>query len=174
MTETTPVVWLMGPTSAGKTTLAAALSDRLRAESDAPVLHWDGDQIRDMLGDGLGFSSDSRLLVVRTLATVALASSQAGVLTLVSALTAHDDARQLIRDMLPDLLVVYVKCSLETCMERDPKGLYAQAAAGEIDTLIGYNSDYISPQNADLILDTSTENIDACVGRLVGFLDGQA
>ncbi len=136
-------------------------------------MHWDGDQVRDMLGDNLSFAPESRLLVVRSLATMALASSEAGVLTIVSALTAHDDARQLIRDMLPRLLVVYVKCAVETCMQRDPKGLYAQAAAGEIDTLIGYNSDYTPPQKADLELDTSSENVDACVQKLVDFLGGQ-
>ncbi len=163
----------MGPTSAGKTTLARALSERLRAEGAAPVMHWDGDQVRDMLGDNLSFAPESRLLVVRSLATMALASSEAGVLTIVSALTAHDDARQLIRDMLPRLLVVYVKCAVETCMQRDPKGLYAQAVAGEIDTLIGYNSDYTPPQKADLELDTSSENVDACVQKLVDFLGGQ-
>ena len=170
MIEPIPVVWLMGPTSAGKTTLANALSERLRTQGNVPVLHWDGDQVRDMLGDNLDFAPESRLHVVRTLVTLAAATSQAGVLTIVSALTAHDDARRLIRDLLPQLLTVYVKCAVETCMERDPKGLYAQAAAGEIDTLIGYNSDYTPPQRADLELDTSSENVDACVQRLVDFL----
>ncbi len=125
-----------------------------------------------MLGENLDFAAESRLLVVRSLATMALASSEAGVLTIVSALTAHDDARQLIRDTLPRLLIVYVKCSVETCIERDPKGLYKQAAAGEIDTLIGYNTDYTPPPAPDLELDTTSENVDACVQRLVDFLGG--
>lgn len=172
MIDATPVVWLMGPTAAGKTTLASALSDRLRGQGTMPVVHWDGDQVRDMLGESLSFSAESRLRVVRTLATLAAATSQAGVLTIVSALTAHDDARQLIRERLPRLLVVFVTCPVETCIERDPKGLYRQAAAGEIDTLIGFNSEYLAPQLPDLVLDTSSENIDACVQGLFEFLGG--
>ena len=172
MIEPNPVVWLMGPTSAGKTTLARALCERLRARGGVPIINWDGDQVRDILGDILDFTPESRLQVVHTLATLALSTAQAGVLTIVSALTAHDDARQLIRDLLPHLLIVYVKCSVETCMERDPKGLYRQAAAGKIDTLIGYNSDYTPPQTPDLELDTSSENIETCVQQLVDFLGG--
>ncbi len=170
MIEPSPVVWLMGPTAAGKTTLASALSDRLRTQMNMPVVHWDGDQVREMLGDTLDFSPESRLHVVRTLAALATSTSEAGVLTVVSALTAHDDARRLIRETLPRLLIVFVTCPLETCMARDPKGLYRQAAAGEIDTLIGYRSDFTPPPTADLELDTSSETIDACVQRLADFL----
>ena len=172
MIEPTPVVWLMGPTSAGKTTLASALSDRLRTQWDLPVVHWDGDQVREMLGETLDFSPQSRLHVVRTLAVLAFSTSQAGVLTVVSALTAHDDARRLIRKRLPRLLIVFVKCPVETCMERDPKGLYRQAAAGKIDTLIGYNSNYTPPPTPDLELDTSSETVEVCVQRLADFLGG--
>jgi len=166
-----PVLWLMGPTSAGKTTLAKAFTERLRNSGSMPVLHWDGDQVRDMIGDSLDFSSDSRLRVVRALAVLADATSQAGVLTVVSALTAHEDARGLAREMLPRLVVVYVHCPVETCMARDPKGLYARAEAGEIDTLIGYNSQYVPPDNPDLELDTSMTDADDCVDRLIEFLD---
>lgn len=170
MIKPATVVWLLGPTAAGKTTLAGALTERLRDQWDLPVVHWDGDQVRDIFGDNHGFSAESRLQVVRTLVMLATSTSEAGVLTVVSALTAHDDARQLIRDHLPRLLTVFVTCPMETCMDRDPKGLYKQAAAGEIDTLIGYNSDYRPPQSPDLELDTSVESADACVDRLVELL----
>lgn len=85
MTEPSPVLWLMGPTPAGKTTLARALSEHLRTRLGIPVVHWDGNQMSDILGEDLGFSSDSRLRVVRGLATLASATSQAGVLTIGSA-----------------------------------------------------------------------------------------
>ena len=74
MIKPNPVVWLMGPTSAGKTTLARALCERLRARGGVPIINWDGDQVRDMLGDILDFTPESRLQVVRTLATLAGAS----------------------------------------------------------------------------------------------------
>lgn len=170
MTEPSPVLWLMGPTAAGKTTLANALSEHLKTRLDVPVVHWDGDQIRDLLGEDLGFSSDSRLRVVRGLVTLASATSRAGVLTIVSALTAHENARRLVRDQLPRLFVVHVTCPIETCIDRDPKGLYRKAEAGEIETLIGYNSEYVAPENPDLELDTSSDSVEGCVERLVDFL----
>ena len=168
-----PVLWLMGPTSAGKTTLASAFTEKLRRAGSMPVLHWDGDQVRDMIGDSLDFSSDSRLRVVRGLAVLAEATSNAGVLTVVSALTAHDNARGLIRALLPRLLIVYVHCPLETCMERDPKGIYEMAKTGKIDTLVGYNSQYVPPDNPDLEIDTSSADVDDCVDRLIEFVGGR-
>jgi adenylylsulfate kinase len=168
----TNVIWLMGPTSAGKTTLAKALVEHLRAAGDVPVIHWDGDQVRDMLGTDLDFSSNSRLRVVRTLAEMAKATSDAGVFTIVSALTAHEDARKLISEILPRLIICYVHCPIDICIERDPKGLYRRAIDGEIDTLIGYNSEYRPPIDPALIVDTSLGNVAKGVEQIVAFLAG--
>ena len=89
---------------------------------------------------------------------------------IVSALTASEDARRLVLDSVSNLIVVYVKCSIETCAERDPKGLYAQAKNGEIDTLIGVNSDYLPPHNPNLVIDTDdhspAEAVDAVIRHL--------
>ena len=65
-----------------------------------------------------------------------------------------EDARRVVLDTVKNLIIVYIKCSIETCAERDPKGLYTQAKNGEIDTLIGVNSDYLPPDNPDLVIDT--------------------
>lgn len=165
-----PALWLMGPTSAGKTTLARRLAETLRAGGTQPVLHYDGDEIRDFFGESLGFEPDSRHKVVATLVALARKSSAAGVLTLVSALTAHADARKLVRTALPGVLVGYVKCPIEVCAQRDAKGLYRRAAAGEIDTLIGYNTEYVPPEAPDVEVDTSAADIEACVSQLRDFL----
>lgn len=170
MTKPAGILWLMGPTSAGKTTLARALQQRLRDAHAMAVAHWDGDQVRDMLGPTLDFTAASRLRVVDMLATLAGVTSRAGVFTIVSALTAHDDARQLIRQALPDMLVGYIHCPVELCAERDPKGLYGRAKRGEISTLIGYNSAYVPPADPDIEIDTSRTEIDAGVDMLVAFL----
>ena len=171
MINSASVIWMMGPTSAGKTTLANALVNNLREAGLGPVVHWDGDQVRDLMGDQLGFSAESRMQVVRALATLAETTSKSEVLTIVSALTAHQDARQLVEQMLPDLIRVYVHCPIEDCAERDPKGLYRRAKAGEIDTLIGYNSRYEPPVNPDFEIDTSTTDVAGCVDLLIEFLD---
>ncbi len=170
MIEPLPVIWLMGPTSAGKTTLARSLTERLRNQENLAAVHWDGDLVRDLLGKNLSFSPESRLRVVRALALLAEVTSQSGVLTVVSALTAHEDARQLVRESLPRLLSVHVHCPMDICIERDPKGLYRQAIAGEIDTLIGYNESYNPPEAPDLEINTSSLSVEAGVETLVEFL----
>ena len=83
MIEPLPVIWLMGPTSAGKTTLARSLTERLRNQENLAAVHWDGDLVRDLLGKNLSFSPESRLRVVRALALLAKVTSQSGVLTVV-------------------------------------------------------------------------------------------
>jgi len=170
MADLAPVLWMMGPTSAGKTTLAIALAHRIEGEYSVPVVHWDGDQVRDLMGDQLGFSASSRMQVVRALATIADTTSRSGVLTVVSALTAHQDARSLVSELLPNHIKIFVHCPIEVCAERDPKGLYRRAKAGEIDTLIGYNTAYEPPVDHDLAIDTSLATIDACVDQIMDFL----
>lgn len=145
----------MGPTSSGKTTIGEHLAKRLRADG-LPVLHFDGDEVRDFFGDNLGFEKSDRQRVVATLVHLANKTAAAGVNVIVSALTASEDARKLVLDSIDGLVLIYVKCSIETCAARDPKGLYAQAKNGEIDTLIGVNSEYLAPENPDLVIDTES------------------
>jgi adenylylsulfate kinase len=166
-----PIMWLMGPTSAGKTTLAIALMQWIQQRGLTPVVHWDGDQIRDLMGPQLGFSAESRLQVVRGLVAVSDTTSKSGILTIVSALTAHQDARELVAEMLPNHIKVHVHCSIDICAERDPKGLYRRAKTGEIDTLIGYNTVYEPPVDVDLSVDTSAATIDGCVGQVIEFME---
>ena len=160
------VIWLMGPTSSGKTTLAGALAGRLR-RCGIHVLHFDGDEVRGFFGPGHGFSDGDRLRVVRTLVHLAAKASDAGITVVVSALTASGEARAHVRRNLPNLMVGYLHCPLETCARRDPKGLYAKAARGEIQTLIGFNSPYFPPDGADIVLDTDEHPLDQCMERLM-------
>ena len=163
------VLWLMGPTSGGKTTIGEHLLERLRADG-SPSMHFDGDEVRNFFGKDLGFEVSDRQRVVATLVHLANKTAAAGVNAIVSALTASEDARRLVLDSVGNLIVVYVKCSIETCAERDPKGLYAQAKNGEIDTLIGVNSDYLPPDNPDLVINTEdlspAEAVDAIIKHL--------
>ncbi len=163
------VLWLMGPTSGGKTTIGEHLLERLRA-AGSPSMHFDGDEVRAFFGKDLGFEVSDRQRVVATLVHLANKTSAAGVNAIVSALTASEDARRLVFDSVKNLIIVYIKCSIETCAERDPKGLYAQAKNGEIDTLIGVNSDYLPPDNPDLVIDTEelspAEAVDAIIRHI--------
>jgi len=170
MSTRLPVLWLLGPTSAGKTTLGRALCKLLRRELTVPVLHLDGDEIRDIFDGAADFSPEGRLRVVRGLVMMADKASEAGVLAIVSALTANENARNFIRRSLPTVLTAYVSCPQSVCMARDPKGLYRQAAAGEIDTLIGFNTPYIPPADPEIVIDTGVNDTQTCVSQLASFI----
>lgn len=163
------VLWLMGPTSSGKTTIAAALHARLRARGVA-LLHFDGDEFRDLFGSGLDFSEESRLRVVKAIVHLAASAASSGVSVVVSALTARQNARDLLSSGLPEAVVGYVRCAIDTCVRRDPKGLYALARAGKIDTLVGYNEQYPPPERYDMLIDTDTCGVAEAVERILGHL----
>ena len=160
----------MGPTSSVKTTIGEHLLERLRA-AGSPSMHFDGDEVRNFFGEDLGFEVSDRQRVVATLVHLANKTSAAGVNVIVSALTASEDARRLVLDTVKNLIIVYVKCSIETCAERDPKGLYVQAKNGKIDTLIGVNSDYLPLDSPDLVIDTENLSPAEAVDAIIKHLD---
>ena len=145
----------MGPTSAGKTTLATYFVKEWR-KANHPIIHFDGDEIRDFFGTGFGFEPEDRMLVISALVNLALKSQEAGLSVIISALTANEEARQFLKNNIPHALVGYVKCPIKVCAERDPKGLYAKAKYGEINTLIGFNTPYLPPESPDIVLDTAS------------------
>jgi adenylylsulfate kinase len=159
------VLWLMGPTSAGKTTLATRAVAQLR-QNGIPALFYDGDEVRDFFGPGFGFSTQERFRVVSTLVHLANKAAEAGLNVIVAAVTAGQDARDYVRANVKNLKIGYISCSIDTCARRDPKGLYRKAISGEIDTLIGYNGAYRAPDNPDLVLETERYPVDELVARI--------
>jgi adenylylsulfate kinase len=146
--------WLLGPTSSGKTTIAKRCANQLRS-MDRQCLHYDGDEIRDMFGPNFGFAEENRGQVVQTLTYFARKGNEAGVNVLISALTAHQSARDYVKNNLPNLKICYISCPVTECISRDPKGLYKKAISGEIETLVGYNSEYLPPDLPDITLETN-------------------
>ncbi|MBI9111039.1 adenylyl-sulfate kinase [Maridesulfovibrio ferrireducens] len=159
-------LWLMGPTSAGKTTLAIALIKRLKDEGIS-VIHIDGDEVRNLFGENHGFSKNERLRVVQACFFITKKARDANVSTITSALTAGDEARCLISKQKHKITVGYINCPIEICAERDPKGLYEKAKKGIIDTLVGYNSEYKAPENPDFIINTAHVTIDESVEEIL-------
>ena len=147
------MIWLLGPTSSGKTTIASLLLEKLRKKG-LLVLHYDGDEVRNFFGPDLGFKASDRMRVVSTLTHLANKATEAGSNVVVSALTANLDSRDYVRDNANNVLFCYIECSIETCAKRDPKGLYSRAREGKINTLIGYNSKYIPPENPEIVVNT--------------------
>jgi adenylylsulfate kinase-like enzyme len=128
---------------------------------------FDGDEIRGFFGPGFGFDSEHRLRVVEVLAHLANKAAEAGLNVVVAALTAGQDARDHVHANVRNLKVGYVSCSVDACARRDPKGLYGRAMRGEIDTLIGFNSEYRPPDSPDIVLDTERYSADELVSRTV-------
>lgn len=162
------VFWVLGPTSAGKTTLASSFARRARAKGIA-MLHYDGDDIRNLFGPSLKFSDDDRLRVVKALVFLANHAAESGFDVVVSALTAGQSAREYVLSNISGLRVIYITCSTAQCIKRDPKGLYAKALRGEIDSLIGYNTPYIPPEKYDLLLDTESASVERLVEEMEKF-----
>lgn len=160
------IVWIMGPTSAGKTTLANEVLHVLRKKGFC-VIHYDGDEVRDFFGPDLGFNCENRLRVVSTLVYLANKALDAGLNVIVSALTANSDARHFVCKNAKNLILVSLECRTETCIRRDRKGLYAQALKGEINTVIGLNSKYDAIENPDIVIDTDTKSKEESVRDLI-------
>jgi len=163
------IFWLMGPTSSGKTTLARLFYQRLLSASDF-TLHFDGDEVRDTFGNNYGFTNNDRLLVVKTLVYVSNKGYTAGANVVVSALTAFNDARLYIKKNLQKSIIIYLRCSLSECIQRDPKGLYAREKLGEISTLVGVNNRYNEPECPDIILDTEGSTPEESLQELISEL----
>ena len=153
------VVWLYGLSGSGKSTLANALERRLYEEGVfTQVL--DGDNIRTGLNSNLGFSDDDRQENIRRIAEVAKLFATAGVVTIAAFICPRAELRVLARDIIgaEDFFEVYVECRFETCEQRDVKGLYAKAKAGEVKQFTGRDSAFEPGESPDLILNTDELN----------------
>jgi adenylyl-sulfate kinase len=165
-----PVVWLTGLSGAGKSTLATALAPTLRARG-VPVEVLDGDVVRTHLSKGLGFSREDRDLNVLRIAFVAHLLSRHGVTVVVSAISPYRAAREEARRMIGSFVEVHVATPLSACIERDPKGLYQRALAGEIPAFTGVSDPYEPPVDPEVVLDTSAIDVATGVARIVSALE---
>lgn len=166
------VVWLYGLSGSGKSTLAIALEQKLH-ERGVFTQILDGDNIRSGLNSNLGFSDEDRKENIRRIAEVAKLFANAGVVTLASFITPMAELREQAREIVgaDDFLEVYVKASFKTCAERDPKGLYAKAAAGEVKQFTGKDSGFEEPETPDLLIDTEGASIDESLQQLLAAVE---
>lgn len=154
------VVWLYGMSGSGKSTLAHGLEKQLHEQKIfTKVL--DGDNVRTGLNHNLGFTDEDRNENIRRVSEVAKLFAEGGIVTIASFITPTNTLRSLAREIIgdSDLLEVYVKASFDVCAERDVKGLYAKAKAGEVKHFTGKDSAFEEPDRPDLVLDTETESV---------------
>ena len=155
------VIWLYGLSGSGKSTIAIQLEQQLH---DRKVLSkvLDGDNIRTGLNNNLGFTDEDRLENIRRIAEVSKLLAHTGIVTICSFITPKEELRKMAREIIgeEDLLDVYVHASFETCEQRDVKGLYAKAKAGQIKQFTGKDSGFEIPENPTLHIGTENQTIE--------------
>lgn len=169
------VIWLTGLSGSGKSTLAFALEKELFAHERACYV-LDGDNIRHGLNRDLGFSEQDRKENLRRIGEVAKLFMDAGNIVIAAFISPHAQDRQMVRDLFDegDFIEVYIDCSLSACEERDPKGLYKKARAGEIPNFTGVSAPYEAPQQPELTIDTEHESVEQCVAKIIAELHQRA
>jgi adenylylsulfate kinase len=169
-TETGFVLWLTGLSGAGKSTVAAKLAPAL-AERGHRVELLDGDEVRTNLCQGLGFSRADRDTNIARIGYVAGKLAKHGVAVLVAAISPYRQARDQVRASVDSFVEVFVAAPLNTCAERDVKGLYAKALAGEIPNFTGVSDPYEPPVNPEIVLHTEVETVDDSVDHVLTWLE---
>ncbi len=163
------VVWLTGLPGSGKTTIATIVARRLE-EMGYPVEVIDGDWARKTVSEGAGFTREERLRHLKRIAWISRLLARNGVIVLCSFVSPYREARRIVRSIVEedaDFMEVYVKASLETVIERDPKGLYKRALKGEIKHMTGISDPYEPPEEPDLTLDTEEEDPEESAEKLL-------
>ncbi len=163
-------LWFTGLSGAGKTTVAHALEKKL-AEMGCKIYVLDGDNVRHGLCKDLGFTDADREENIRRVGEVSKLFVDSGTICLCSFISPFRSDRDKVRELFEagDFIEVYCTASLDVCEDRDVKGLYKRARAGEIPHFTGIDSPYEAPENPEIELDT-TQELDACVNELMDYL----
>ena len=162
------VLWFTGLPSSGKSTVARALVKRL-FERHCDVVLLDGDNVRHGLCGDLSFTIEDRSENIRRVGEVAKLFYQSGHVVVCTFISPLSEDRQLVRFLMDDqgFYEIYVKCDLDVCIRRDPKGLYAKAIAGKISDFTGISSPYEAPASAEITIETEVQTVEHCVDRIV-------
>lgn len=165
------VVWFTGLSGSGKSTVANALEQAL-AKAGKHTYLLDGDNVRHGLCADLGFSAEDRTENLRRVGAVAGLMVDAGLLVLSAFISPYRNQRELVKSFIPEgkFIEVHIATPLEVCEQRDVKGLYKKARAGEISHFTGISDPYEAPEQADLVLDTSVISLEDSVQQLLTLL----
>jgi adenylyl-sulfate kinase len=167
-------IWFTGLSGAGKTTLTNAILPQLR-ERSVKVEVLDGDEVRTNLSKGLGFSKEDRDANIRRIGYVARLLSRNGVGVIAAAISPYRDIRDEVRQSVEAdgarFVEIYVKTPPETLIERDVKGLYKKALAGEIKQFTGVSDPYEEPFNPELVIESDKETVEQSAGKIIDALE---
>lgn len=162
-------VWFTGLSGAGKSTLAELLQTELRGRGKKVEI-LDGDEVRTNLSKGLGFSREDRDINIKRIGFVAKLLARNGVVAITAAISPYRETRDYVRADNKDFLEVFVDCPLEECINRDVKGLYKKALAGEIKEFTGVSDPYEAPLNPEVVVNTAVETKEESVQKILAKL----
>ena len=167
-------IWLTGLSGSGKTTLAELLVNELNVR-DVKVELLDGDEVRTNLSKGLGFSKEDRDTNIRRIGYVSRLLSRNGVGVITAAISPYREIRDEVRHLITrdggDFIEVYVQCPIDVLIERDVKGLYKRALAGEIKEFTGVSDPYEEPLNPEVTVKTDCESIEESASKIIAALE---
>lgn len=165
------ILWFTGLSASGKSSVANAFAHTLFERGNQTYV-LDGDNIRHGLNNDLGFTEEDRKENIRRIGEVAKLFVDSGQIVLTAFISPYRADRSLVRELVEegDFLEVYVKCSVEECEKRDPKGLYKKARNEEIKNFTGISAPYEEPINPEIVLDTEQYSIEQCVEQLTAIL----
>jgi adenylyl-sulfate kinase len=165
-------LWMTGLSGAGKTTIAVALTDALHTRG-IKIERLDGDVVRQSLTRDLGFSKEDRDKNIERVTFVAKLLSRNGVGVVASFISPYEATRDFVRQETTNFIEVFVDAPIEVCAERDVKGLYAKAFAGEIPNFTGVSDPYEAPVSPEIIVRTDQETVQESVAIIINYLETQ-
>ncbi|MCM3594365.1 adenylyl-sulfate kinase [Metabacillus idriensis] len=161
------ILWFTGLSASGKSSVANAFA-RTLFDRGAQAFVLDGDNVRHGLNQDLGFNETDRKENIRRIGEVSKLFVESGQIVLTAFISPYRADRDLVRELVEkdEFLEVYIKCSIEECEKRDPKGLYKKARNEEIKHFTGISAPYEEPANPEIVLDTEKHSIEDCVKQL--------
>lgn len=165
-------LWFTGLSGAGKSTLSVPVGEELRRRGHYVEI-LDGDEVRTNLSKGLGFSKEDRDTNIKRIGYVCKLLSRNGVVAISAAISPYREIRDYNRAQIGTFVEIYVKCSLEKLVERDVKGLYKKALAGEIKNFTGVSDPYEEPLNPEVMVESDRETVEASIRKIFDYLESQ-
>jgi adenylylsulfate kinase len=167
-------IWLTGLSGSGKSTVAVA-AERALVDRGHLAYVLDGDNIRHGLNKNLGFTPEDRTENIRRIGEVAKLFTDAGVIVFTSFISPYRSDRDAVRALLKDgdFIEAHVSASLDTCEERDVKGLYKKARAGQIPEFTGISAPYEAPERPELVIHTDRQSVGESVAQVVAYLEAK-
>lgn len=164
------VLWFTGLSGSGKSTLSRMIETELRKRG-CKVEVLDGDEVRENLSKGLGFSKEDRDTNIRRIGYVAKLLARNGVITITAAISPYQEVRNQVRQMSRNFIEIYTECSIEELTRRDVKGLYKKALAGEIKNFTGISDPYEAPAEPEIKVNSERQSEQESLAQILGYLE---